>query len=49
MATVQCIYANGAVACRFWDALPPVIALLPKGDKRCVKERARKLLANKPQ
>lgn len=37
MATVYCINAEGAVACRFWDAFPPINALLPERDQRCGK------------
>lgn len=37
MATVHCINSKGAMACRFWDALPPIKALLSKRDQRCVK------------
>lgn len=37
MAAVYCINAEGAMACRFWDALPPIKALLPERDQRCGK------------
>lgn len=34
MATVYCINAEGAMACRFWDAFPPIKALLPERQQR---------------
>lgn len=41
MATVHCINSKGAMACGFWDALPPIKALLSKRDQRCVKKPRR--------
>lgn len=40
MVTVYCINAEGAMACRFWDALPPIKALLPERETKDVEKKS---------
>lgn len=44
MATVHCINSKGAMACGFWNALPPIKAFLSKRDQGRVKKTCQKSL-----